>query len=169
MEGDDDTFGEEGGRAGGSVVFTARARVFVALGWFTAPSQVDWVADTPERRREGADGWAPPPAAVLILRRKVEFAPLSGLLGTAHCQGVSDCRQWRGGRLLKSKMKRRRQRFYDSNVFFSHFIHLFHSHKSLSPSFVNESSPSILHSSPVCPSAIIQQHANIFSEMEILP
>ena len=40
----------------------------------------------------------------------------------------------------KPKLKRRRQRFYDSNVFFSHFIHLFRSHKSLSPSFVNESS-----------------------------
>ena len=41
-----------------------------------------------------AGGWMPAPAtAALILRRKVEFAPLSVFLRTANCQGVSEREQ----------------------------------------------------------------------------
>ena len=55
FEGDDDSFGEQGAerREGGRAPFYC-ARVFVALRRFTAPSIVDWVTDTPERRRDGA-------------------------------------------------------------------------------------------------------------------
>ena len=114
-----------------------------------------------------------PDTAALILRRKVEFAPLSVFLRTANCQGVSVQPKKQEDDVAKVKAETRAATVLRFKCFLLSF------HPSLSLAQITLSllcqralrslqAPSPL-SSPVCPSAVIQQHANIFSEMEILP